>query len=300
MSYKIKRAAAAIPFGNFRVLPPCICLYTEFPKPAGDTIITMQCTPVCMWLMLGILCAVLVPVAVYGQSEMPPYLEDAPGGVAVWTATQYVERGTTITIHGYGTTGPVTMLVLNPNDNLADVIQLEDGGHFSVDLDTGGDYWKLDGWYRLTAKAGPESETFPLVLGVGVQCDDGFIPVDAGSEGVHCMMAKGVLAATLDPPSRMMYLYVAEGGATLDIPRYMLDSKSGEADSAFGIIRGNKTISYEEVAVYDDSRIIMIHDAGWVSISGTHAIPEFGMVVVSLAAAGTAIALPRLAGRISH
>ena len=265
----------------------------------GDTIITMPHahTPMRRLVILAALGAALISVtsAAHAQSETPPHVAGAPGGVAVWTASPYVERGTTIAVHGYGETAPITILVLNPSGNLADVIQLDAAGPFSIDLHAGGAYWKPDGWYRLTAKAGSDSEPFPLVLGVGVRCDTGAIPVDAGPEGVHCMMSEGVAAATLDAASRTMAVYVSEGGATMQIPRYMLDSRTGEADADFGVVRADAPIPYEELASDADFRTITIPSEGWAEVSGTHAVPEFAIAVVALAAAaGAAMILPRL------
>ena len=245
-----------------------------------------------MWVcLLAVLAAGIVWAgAAYAQTDMPPYVLDAveAGGTAVWTDQTTYERGSSVTVHGYGADGPITILVLNPNGNLADVHQLDGSGQFSLELDTDGPYWKTDGWYRLTARAGPDSEPFSLVVGVGAGCPPDSIPVDAGAEGVHCVVSEGLAAAALDVPDHAMRLYVPGDGATIQIPRYLLDSRAGDADSPFVVLRDGEPAPHVEVGADERSRTIVVEEGGTVSVYGTHVIPEFPAVM--LAAAGAALA----------
>ena len=242
-----------------------------------------------MWVcLLAVLAAGIVWAGgAHAQADMPPYVDT--DGTAVWTDRTSYERGELVTVHGYGADGPITILVLNPNGNLADVHQLDTGGQFSLEMDTGGPYWKTDGWYRLTARAGPDSDSFSLVVGVGTGCPPDAIPVDAGAEGVHCMAAEGVSTAVLDVPGNVLRLYVHGDGATVHIPRYLLDSRAGDADSPFVVTRDGEAAPFEEVYADEHSRTLVLEGAGSVSVHGTHAIPEFP--VVMLVAAGAVLAV---------
>ena len=249
-------------------------------------------------LISGIALGMACPA--YAQPEPPPYIMEAAeaGGVAVWIDGTYNDRGSAITVYGYSTQDPVTILILNPDDNLADVHQLDTAGPFSLKLDTSGPYWKMDGWYRLTAKTGPGSEPFSLVVGVGVGCAPDSIPVDAGADGVHCMVSEGASAAVLDAPAKTLRLHAHEEGATLQIPRYLLDSRAGEGDLPFVVMRGDSPASYGELAADADFRTIVVEGGGSVSISGTHAIPEFGAAMLVAAAAAGAAAYMSRSGRL--
>ena len=250
-------------------------------------------------LLAGAALGVACPA--HAQPEPPPYIMEAAeaGGVAIWIDGSYHDRGSEIAVYGYSTQEPVTVLILNPDDNLADVHQLDTAGPFLLELDTAGPYWKMDGWYRLTAKAGPGSEPFSLVVGVGVGCIPGSIPVDAGADGVHCMVSEGASAAVLDAPAKTLRLYAHEGGATLQIPRYLLDSRAGEEDLPFVVMRGDSPASYSELAANADFRTISVEGGGGVSVSGTHAIPEFGAAMLVAAAAAGAGAYMSRSGRLA-
>lgn len=267
------------------------------PKPVGavdlrarrgDTLIPCRTESAYMWVcLLAVLAAGIVWAgAAHAQTDMPLYV--GADDTAVWTDHTSYERGALVTVHGYGAGSPITILVVNPNGNLADVHQLDVEGPFSLELDTGGPYWKTDGWYRLTARAGPDSGSFSLVVGVGTGCPPDAVPVDAGAEGVHCMAAEGVATAVLDVPGNALRLYVHGDGATANIPRYLLDSRAGDADSPFVVTRGGEAAPFEEVYADEHSRTITVEGPGSVSVYGTHAIPEFP--VVMLVAAGAVLA----------
>lgn len=282
---RIPGHSAAAPGGAGTPLIPCCGLFVR----------------VRAYVLAALLAGAALGVAcpAHAQPEPPPHIMEAAeaGGVAVWIDGAYHDRGSAVMVYGYSTQDPVTILVLNPDDNLADVHQMDAAGPFLLELDTAGPYWKMDGWYRLTAKAGPGSEPFSLVVGVGVGCAPGSIPVDAGDDGVHCMVSEGASAAVLDTPAKTLRLYVHEGGATLQISRYLLDSRAGEGDLPFVVMRGDSPASYEEMAADADSRTIAVEEGGIVSISGTHVIPEFGAaMLVAAAAAGAGAYMSRHLG----
>ncbi len=75
------------------------------------------------------------------------------------------------------------------------------------------------------------------------------------------------------------------GTVTLDIPRYILDSKSPTGgDSSFVVMANGKMIEYEELESDSDSRQIkldyQIGDKVSFEIVGTHIIPEFGSIAL--------------------
>ena len=92
----------------------------------------------------------------------------------------------------------------------------------------------------------------------------------------------------LDTKSKSLVLTLR--GATnydplvIDLPRYILDSKSGTSDSSFVVLVDGKQIEYEELFTTEDNRKISIAVPpsleSQIEIIGTQVIPEFGPVAI--------------------
>lgn len=235
---------------------------------------------------------------------VPPERADAvmDGGVVAWTDSVYFAVDSVVTIHGYSESpeNQVTIVVLNPAGNIAAVSQVEsaDDGTFEASVSTAGFYWKQEGWYAITARAGPNSEPYTVHIGLGDagRCGTGQIPVDAGAEGVHCMGAvsgrDGIAAeaAVLNVKTRTLAVRVSgdgPGSITFDVPRHLLDSRDGDgADTPFVVTAGDQPVMFSETDPDEDHRRVVAEypgTYGFISIRGTHVIPEFGAVAAILA-----------------
>lgn len=236
-------------------------------------------------------------------SSVPPERADAgmDGGVVVWTDGMYFSDDSTIALHGYSESpdNPVTVVVLNPAGNIAAVSQVEpaDDGTFEVSISTAGFYWKQDGWYAVTARAGPNSEPYTIHIGFGDagRCETGQVPVDAGPEGAHCMSvsSRGAVTAetaVLNVKTKTLTVRISGDGpgpVTLDVPRHLLDSKDGDgADTPFVVTSGDQPVPFSEANSDEDHRRVVVEYPGMhgaISIHGTHVVPEFGAVAAILA-----------------
>ena len=260
-----------------------------------------------------------------GARLLPPDLATTAteGGIAIWTDGTSFEHGAVVSVLGYceNSDGPVTIIVLNPAGNIAAVRQVELAANrtFETSISTTGTYWKQGGWYTVTARAGPGSEQHSIRVGLGSagMCGEGQLPVDAGSEGVHCIAASvdgrsqtggsriALEAAVLDTSTKTLTVRLSgedPGRITLDVPRDLLDSRDADgADMPFVVTAGDRMIPFEEADSNPEYRRIVVEDPadqGYISVSGTHVIPEFGVAfaVLAVAVAG-ALAARRMTPR---
>lgn len=260
-----------------------------------------------------------------GARLLPPDLTvtATEGGIAIWTNGTSFEHGAAVAVLGYCENSdiPATIIILNPAGNIAAVRQVEPAadGTFETSISTTGTYWKQDGWYTVTARAGPGSEHHSIRIGLGSagMCDEGQIPVDAGHEGMHCIAASADVpsqtagsqisleAAVLDTSTKTLTVRLSgenPGRITLDVPRHLLDSRDADGtDRPFVVAAGDRMIPFEEADSNPEYRRIVVEhppDQGYISVSGTHVIPEFGVAfaVLAVAVAG-ALAARRMTPR---
>ena len=223
------------------------------------------------------------------------------GGIAVWTDKFSYDKDETATIRGLSHTDqPTTVLILNPMGNVATVNQdiPTESGFFEITVSLSGPYWDQEGLYSVTARAGPDSTPHTIHIGLGdTGCDDTEMAVDAGIEGVHCMAYEtmGDLEtgfAVLNTGTNTLTVETSgedEGSIVLQIPRYLLDSQTGNDDIPFVVTdTHNNMIEYDQTAEQEHRTITIEYPPasyGTIEIRGTKAIPEFGAVMVAMAAA---------------
>ena len=270
------------------------------------TVLAMVTVCSAVWLGVCFDCGGIATAAAEDESlafPMPPERADAvmDGGVVAWTDGMYFTDDSVVTIRGYSGSpeSPVTIVVLNPAGNIAAVSQVESAGDgaFEASVSTAGFYWKQEGWYVITARAGPNSEPYTIHIGLGDagRCGTGQIPVDAGAEGVHCMEVSGrdgiaAETAVLNVKTKTLTVRVSgdgPGSITLDVPRHLLDSRDGDGtDTPFVVTAGDQPVMSSETDRDEDRRRVVVeypdtYEA--ISIRGTHVIPEFGAVAAILA-----------------
>lgn len=222
-------------------------------------------------------------------------------GIAVWTDKFSYDKNTIATIRGYSDTDePITVVILNPMGNIAAVNQdmPTESGFFEITVSLSGPYWDQEGHYSVMARAGPNSTPHTIHIGLGgIGCGNAEIAVDAGTEGVHCIAyeQKGDLEvgiAALNTHTNALTVEtsgVDQGSLELQIPRYLLDSQTGETDAAFVVIGADgDMIEYNETVEQEHRTITIEYPPaayGTIEIRGTEAIPEFGAAIVAMAAA---------------
>lgn len=222
-------------------------------------------------------------------------------GIAVWTDKFGYDKNTMAAIRGYSDTDePITIVILNPMGNIAAVNQdmPTESGFFEIVVSLSGPYWEQEGHYSVMARAGPDSTPHIIHIRLGViGCGNAEISVDAGAEGVHCIAyeQKGDLEvgiAALNTHTNALTVEtsgVGQGSLELQIPRYLLDSQTGETDAAFVVIGADgDMIEYNETVEQEHRTITIEYPPaayGTIEIRGTEAIPEFGAAIAAMAAA---------------
>ena len=224
-------------------------------------------------------------------------------GIAVWTDKFSYDKNTIATIQGYSDTNePITVVILNPMGNVAAVNQdmPTESGFFEITVSLSGPYWEQEGHYSVMARAGPDSTPHIIHIGLGgIGCDNTEIAVDAGAQGVHCIaydqkgdLEVGIAALNIHTNALTVETSgVGQGSLELQIPRYLLDSQTGETDAAFVVIGADgDMIDYNETVEQEHRTITIEYPPaayGTIEIRGTEAIPEFGAAMAAMAAALT-------------
>ena len=237
--------------------------------------------------------------------EIDLYKEMFP--LTVWTDSQIYDHYSTIQVNGHlkpqNTIAPILAVVTNPVGNVVTIQQLSPDidGNFSFELHTESSLWTQNGNYILKVQSGTETRQFktmftlvPSLVGSNDKCTSDEISVLADNSRIYCIpfkVTKGVVTGTegkLNLDTKTITLNMRGHdieSVTLDIPRYILDSKSSTGnDSVFIVMSNGKMINYQELEIDSDSRQIkLVHPVTSKStfeITGTHVIPEFGSIAL--------------------
>ena len=189
----------------------------------------------------------------------------------------------------------VTMRVSDPIGNVVEVNQLtlNNNGDFQTKINTSSPLWTSGGTYTIYVQAGAQqgllTTTAQFTLGGGgeASCTPQQISATIGPE-LHCIDFSidggAVLGATLNAASKTLVLNMQannDGQITLNIPRSVLDAKSGTNDSSFVVlIDGEEVQTFTDTPTADTRNIIIPFQAGSekIEIVGTQIVPEFGPI----------------------
>lgn len=234
--------------------------------------------------------------------EIDLYKEMFP--LTVWTDSQIYDHYSTIKVNGYlnpqNTIAPILVVVTNPIGNVITIEQLspDADGNFSFELNTESPLWTQNGDYILKVQSGADTRQFKTkftlvssLVGVVDKCPSEDISVLANNGRIYCIpfkITKGVVTDTngkLNSDTKTITLDIRGHdieSIVLDIPRYVLDSKSSDNDSVFTVLSNGKIVEYQELESDSDSRQIQLDypvtSKATFEIIGTHVIPEFGSV----------------------
>ncbi len=237
--------------------------------------------------------------------EIDLYKEIFP--LTVWTDSHTYDHFSIITATGYlkpqNTVAPILVVVTNPIGNVVTIQQIspDADGNFSFKLNTESPLWSKNGEYILKVQSGTETRQFktnftlvPSLSGSTDKCTNDKISVFANNGRIYCIpykISEGLVTTTkgkLNSDTKTITIDIKGeniGTITLDIPRYILDSKSPTGDdSTFVIVSNGKMIEYQELENDSDSRLIkldyQIDNKVTFEIVGTHIIPEFGSITL--------------------
>jgi predicted secreted protein with PEFG-CTERM motif len=189
----------------------------------------------------------------------------------------------------------VTMKVSDPNGNVVEVRQLtlNSNGDFQDKINTASPLWTSGGVYTIYVQAGSQqgllsTETqFTLPGGGQSSCTAQQLSATIGNE-MYCIdytINGGTISgATLNAASKTLVVNIQandDGQITLNIPRSVLDAKSGTSDSAFAVLIDGEQVQQFTETPSTDTRTITIPfqmASEKIEIIGTQIVPEFGPI----------------------
>jgi predicted secreted protein with PEFG-CTERM motif len=190
----------------------------------------------------------------------------------------------------------VTMKVSDPTGKIVQVNQLtlDNNGNFQDKINTSSPLWSSGGTYTISVQAGAQqgllstTTQFSLPSGGGeTSCTPQQLSATVGSE-LYCIDYSidggTVSGVTLNTASKTLAVQMqadSDGQITLNIPRSVLDAKSGTTDSVFVVmIDGEQVQQFTESSTNDTRNITIPFQAGSekIEIIGTQIIPEFGPI----------------------
>ncbi|MEX0656301.1 MAG: PEFG-CTERM sorting domain-containing protein [Nitrosopumilaceae archaeon] len=245
--------------------------------------------------------------------EIEFYKKNVP--LSIWTDNLLYDHDSIVTVNGYSKLTnreqPITVTVFSPFGSVIEAQQVvaDSSGDFKIRFNTNGELWSSDGDYIIKAQISQDIlfktkiEIVPELGGVP-QCSTSELKTLSDTGATFCIpyTRTGKITSVesfLDTKSKSLGLTLR--GATnydplvIDLPRYILDSKSGTSDSSFVVLADGNQIEYEELVSAEGSRKISIAVPpsleSKIEIIGTQVIPEFGTVAVFVLISATAAVL---------
>src|SRR5579864_1762453 len=219
--------------------------------------------------------------------------------IVVSTDKDAYDRQSTIIVTGHVQNSiggqAVTMKVSDPNVNVVQVDQLtlSNNGDFQDKINTSSPLWSSGGTYTIYVQAGSQqgllstTTQFTLPGGGQTSCTPQQLSATIGSE-VYCIdytIDNGTVSgATLDSASKDLTVNIqanSDGQITLNIPRSVLDAKSGTGDSSFAVLIDGEQIQQFTDSPSTDTRTVTIPfqmASEKIEIIGTQIVPEFGPI----------------------
>ncbi len=243
------------------------------------------------------------------EGQLGLYKELFP--LVVWTDHTTYDHNSVIVVHGWVkdhlTNVPVTVNVFNPIGNVISVDQTfpANDGSFEFQFNTASQLWKADGSYIIKVQNGPESRVFKTkidliqtTVGIKNVCGLYEITTSADNGGKYCLpysVKNGVkgIDAYLSTSTKTLELKPRTFGVgqfTIDIPRDVLDSKSGTSDVPFTVLLNGKPYQYTEGDPKSDQMrrlqfdvpIPITGNRDTIEVVGTTVIPEFGPIAIMI------------------
>jgi predicted secreted protein with PEFG-CTERM motif len=241
--------------------------------------------------------------------QIPSYEVDhykAMFPITVWTDSTVYDHHSIIKVTGHlkpqNTVSPILVVVTNPTGNVVTIQQFasEGEGDFSFELNTQSPLWTQNGDYVLKVQSGVDTRQFktkftlvPSLSGAVNNCKSDEISTQANNGRIYCIPFKitsGTVTSTKGTLNSDTNTFSFElkgydiSSVILQIPRYVLDSKSSDGDSVFSVMSNGKMIQPKELESDSISRNIQLDflttNKVTIDIIGTHAIPEFGSIAL--------------------
>jgi len=190
---------------------------------------------------------------------------------------------------------PVTLRVSDSSGNVVDVEQLtvDNSGNFQTKINTSSPLWTSGGTYTIYAQYGiqqgmRQTQTqFSIGGGGASSCQPDQLSATVNNE-MYCVnysISGGTATgATLSMSSKTLTVNLqstSDGQITLQIPRSVLDAKSGVKDGSFFVlVDGEEKDSFTDTPSADTRTLTIPFSMGaeQIQIIGTQIVPEFGPI----------------------
>jgi predicted secreted protein with PEFG-CTERM motif len=136
------------------------------------------------------------------QSQDPDMTDDKPSAITLSTETTFGDNKIIVTGSTISSTTDITFTVTSPNGNLISIAQVTPGtdGEFSTEIISGGQLWKEDGFYTITANQGLSSEHKQSVQ---VEISNGVVVPEFGPIAVMILVVAIISIIAVSSKSRL-------------------------------------------------------------------------------------------------
>ncbi|MSV33847.1 MAG: PEFG-CTERM sorting domain-containing protein [Nitrosarchaeum sp.] len=136
------------------------------------------------------------------QSQDPDMIDDKPSAITLSTETTFGDNKIIVTGSTISSTTDITFTVTSPNGNLISIAQVTPGtdGEFSTEIISGGQLWKEDGFYTITANQGLSSEHKQSVQ---VEISNGVVVPEFGPIAVMILVVAIISIIAVSSKSRL-------------------------------------------------------------------------------------------------
>ena len=136
------------------------------------------------------------------KSPEPDMIDDKPSAITLSTETTFGDNKIIVTGSTISSTTDITFTVTSPNGNLISIAQVTPGtdGEFSTEIISGGQLWKEDGFYTITANQGLSSEHKQSVQ---VEISNGVVVPEFGPLAVMILVVAIISIIAVSSKSRL-------------------------------------------------------------------------------------------------
>ena len=136
------------------------------------------------------------------KSPEPEIINDNTSAITLSTETTFGDNKIIVTGSTISSTTDITFTVTSPNGNLISIAQVTPGtnGEFSTEIISGGQLWKEDGFYTITANQGLSSEHKQSVQ---VEISNGIVVPEFGSIAVMILVVAIISIIAVSSKSRL-------------------------------------------------------------------------------------------------
>ena len=195
--------------------------------------------------------------------------------VVIWTDYPIYDKDSTIHVFGHTNVPseiPVTLRVINPLGTIASIEQImpDENGDFTADFKPGGDLWKKEGSYIISAYAGVGADK---IYRVQVKVLD-----YAGSDMLARYEIEGGKVADIMADSTTSTLTITladtdtDGTLKLYLPRNIIDAK--QPSKQFGGLAG-AGIAQQHTTNYDKDFLVLVDGTSFSKVDANFAEKEF-------------------------